>query len=96
MSSISLDTLQVAQYLLLYLHDEDGGDPSYLGNLILVDLIDHLVVQGQNVLQLVIRYPRLENISIKIFDDIFQYKYLRKYFNKNIFKNISALVFKRM
>ena len=78
MSSISLYTLQVAQYLLLYLHDEDGGDPPYLGNLILVDLIDHLVVQGQNVLQLVIRYPRLENISITIFEKIFQHLFLKE------------------
>ena len=62
MSSISLDTLQVAQYLLLYLHDEDGGDPPHLGDLVLVDLIEHLVVQRQNVLQLVIRYPGLDNI----------------------------------
>ena len=64
MSSISLDTLQVAQYLLLYLHDEDGGDPPNLGDLVLVDLIEHLVVQRQNVLQLVIRYPGLDNKNI--------------------------------
>ena len=62
MSSISLDTLQVTQYLLLYLHHEDGGDPPHLGDLVLVDLIEHLVVQRQNVLQLVIRYPGLDNI----------------------------------
>ena len=61
MSSISLDALQVAQYLLLDLHDEDGGDPPNLGDLVLVDLIEHLVVQRQNVLQLVIRYPGLDN-----------------------------------
>ena len=61
MSSISLYTLQVAQYLLLYLHDEDGRDPPHLGDLVLVDLVEHLVVQGQNVLQLVIRDPRLDN-----------------------------------
>ena len=64
MSSISLDALQVAQYLLLDLHDEDGGDPPHLGDLVLVDLIEHLVVQRQNVLQLVIRYPGLDNKNI--------------------------------
>ena len=61
MSSVSLDTLQVAQDLLLYLHDQDGGDPPDLGDLVLVDLVEDLVVQRQDVLQLVIRYPGLDN-----------------------------------
>ena len=61
MGSVSLDTLQVAQDLLLYLHDQDGGDPPDLGDLVLVDLVEDLVVQRQDVLQLVIRYPRLYN-----------------------------------
>ena len=45
MSSVSLDTLQEAEDLLLDLHDEDGGDSPHLWDLILVDLVEHHVVQ---------------------------------------------------
>ena len=65
MSPVSLDTLQEAEDLLLDLHDEDGGDSPHLWDLILVDLVEHHVVQRENVLQLVIRNSRLQEIRFQ-------------------------------
>ena len=70
-SSVSLDTIQETENLLLDLHNEDGGDPPDLGDLVLINLVEDPVVQRENILQLVIRYPRLN----------------RKYFSLNQIKN---------
>ena len=61
MSTVSLNTLQETLNLLLYLHDEDGGDSPDLRDLILVDPIEDLVIQRENVFQLIVRNTRLND-----------------------------------
>ena len=59
---VCLDTLQQREDLLLDLHHQDGRHAPHLGDLVLVDAVEHLVVQRENVLQLVIRNARLVEI----------------------------------